>query len=64
MKPSEMAKKAGLKSLNELAEITGESVQTLNNWFKDNPRRFELILKGVALERLNSVFNNGQVNER
>jgi hypothetical protein len=51
MKPSEAVKQAGLKSLTEFADITGESVQTLNNWFKSYPRRFELILKGVIAER-------------
>ena len=51
MKPSEKAKSAGLKSLAELAEISGESVQTLNNWFKNEPRRFELILKGALVEK-------------
>ncbi len=51
MKPSEKAKSAGLKSLAELAEISGESVQTLNNWFKNEPRRFELILKGAVSEK-------------
>lgn len=51
MKPSEAAKLAGLKSLAELAEISGESVQTLNNWFKNESRRFELVLKGAVLEK-------------
>jgi hypothetical protein len=51
LKPSEVCKSAGLKSLAELSEISGESVQTLNNWFKNEPRRFELILKGVLFEK-------------
>lgn len=51
MKPSEKAKAAGLKSLAELADASGESVQTLNNWFKNKPRRFELILKGIVAEK-------------
>ena len=51
MKPSEAAKSAGLKSLAELAEISTESVQTLNNWFNNEPRRFELILKGAVFEK-------------
>lgn len=52
MKPSEICKSAGLKSLAELSEFSGESVQTLNNWYKAKPRRFELILKGAALEKM------------
>ena len=50
-KPSEVVKQAGLKSLAELAEMSGESAQTLNNWFKRSPRRFELVLKGAVLEK-------------
>lgn len=51
MKPSEVCKSAGLKSLAELSEFSGESVQTLNNWYKSEPRRFELVLKGVLFEQ-------------
>mgnify|MGYP001309640552 CR=1 FL=1 len=51
MKPSEKAKAAGLKSLAELAEISGESVQTLNNWHKHKPRLFNLVLKGAIAEQ-------------
>ena len=55
MKPSEKCKQAGLQSLAELAQISGESVQTLNNWHKsDSPvyrRRFELLLKGALFEK-------------
>ena len=55
-KPSQAAKNAGLGSLNELADITGESVQTLNNWYKHNTRRFALIVRGAQTEKLtNSV---------
>lgn len=61
MTPSEHCKKAGLKSLAELAQITGESVQTLNNWHKSNNpvyrRRFELLLKGVVFEKLSKLFD-------
>jgi hypothetical protein len=47
-KPSEKCKAAGLKSLNELAEITGESVQTLNNWYKNKPQLFKVVLAGAV----------------
>ncbi|MCY4043468.1 MAG: hypothetical protein OXE99_00150 [Cellvibrionales bacterium] len=52
MKPSEQCKKAGLKNLNELVERSGESVQTLNNWYKNKPKLFRLVLMGAALEKL------------
>ncbi|WP_067584741.1 hypothetical protein [Endozoicomonas ascidiicola] len=61
MKPSEAAKLAGLKSLAELAEISEESVQTLNNWHKNEPRRFELVLKGAVFEK--TVERLAQVQE-
>ncbi len=55
-KPSELCKAAGLKSLNELAEITGESVQTLNNWHKKKPRRFDLILAGASIAKSANIL--------
>ncbi len=58
MKPSEKCKVAGLKSLNELSQLSGESVQTLNNWYKNKPRVFELVLRGAAMEKLSRVFNS------
>lgn len=44
MKPSEKCKAEGLKSLAELSEIIGESVQTLNNWYKHKPNVFNAVL--------------------
>lgn len=54
MTPSKQCKDAGLKGLAQLACITGESVQTLNNWHKSERyrRRFDLLLKGVVFERM------------
>jgi hypothetical protein len=51
MKPSEQCKKAGLKSLAELAQISGESVQTLNNWHKNKPFRFDAVLESACASR-------------
>ena len=42
---------AGFKDLNELSEITGESIQSLRKWFKKRPTRFRLILFGAAYEK-------------
>ncbi len=58
MKPSEKCKAAGLKSLNEISQLSGESVQTLNNWHKNKPRVFELVLRGAAMEKLSRVFDS------
>ena len=46
MTASKQAKKAGFTSLKQVQEISGESQQTLGNWFKNYPLRFEIILLG------------------
>jgi hypothetical protein len=55
MKAYEKARNAGFKSLKELSEITEESTQNLNNWHKKKPRRFQLLMKGAAAERLEDI---------
>ena len=47
MKPSEQCKEAGLKSLVQLSQITGESQQTLINWHKNKPRLFAVVVAGA-----------------
>lgn len=51
MKPSEKCKAEGLKSLAELSEIIGESVQTLNNWYKFKPNVFNAVLMWAVHHR-------------
>lgn len=60
MKPSELCKAAGLKSLAELSEITGESVQTLNNWHKNKPCLFGVVVTGAAAKKLETSNQNEQ----
>ena len=48
MTPSQQAKAAGLKSLLEVSEITGASIQTLSNWAKNKPQLFEVVLAGCV----------------
>ena len=50
-RPSDAVRAASFESFNGFAEYVGESVQTLNNWYKDNPGRFELILHGARVRR-------------
>jgi hypothetical protein len=52
MKPSEKAKALGFKSLNEVADGSGEPRKNLIRWSEAYPRRFELILKGLMFERM------------
>ncbi len=57
MKPSEKCKAVSLKSLLELSEITGESVQTLNNWHKNKPHVFRFVLLGVSVNKITNILN-------
>ena len=49
MKPHEQCKKAGLKSLAELSEITKVSIQTLNNWSKNKVELFRAVILGSKI---------------
>ena len=49
MPPSEQCKAAGLKSLVELAKISGVSVQTLINWSRDKPQLFATVVAGAVV---------------
>ena len=48
MTASKQAKELGLKSLTQVSELTGQSLQTLTNWFNDKPELFEVVLLGCA----------------
>lgn len=54
MKPSEKVKAVGFKSLQEAAEAAEESEANFFRWPETKPRRFELILKGLAFEKLSA----------
>jgi hypothetical protein len=57
MTASERCKQAGLSGLQELAEITGQSVQTLINWSKSEKKAqlFEIAVIGAATEKQREV---------
>lgn len=48
MTASQQAKATGLKSLSQVAEMTGQSIQTLINWHKNKPDLFDIVLRGCA----------------
>lgn len=50
MTPSQQAKAAGLKSLAQVSQITGVRFQTLNNWHKNKPDLFRIVIAGCAKE--------------
>ena len=43
---SELAKSNGLKSLNQVKELTGVSIQTLINWHNNKSKLFKVVLLG------------------
>ena len=46
MTASEQAKSVGLKSLSQVSDFSGVSLQTLNNWSNHKPRLFKVVLFG------------------
>ncbi len=43
---AEKAKAYGIKDLKKVSKMTGQSTQTLNNWFNNKRHLFEIILIG------------------
>jgi len=52
MTPSQQAKAEGLKSLLQVSEMTGQSMQTLSNWAKNKPELFRVVLIGCRHDLL------------
>ena len=50
MTPSQQAKQAGLKSLSQVSDLTGVRAQTLDNWAKNKPELFRVVLAGCVVE--------------
>jgi len=48
MTPLQQAQAAGLKNMAQVIELTGQSAQTLNNWHKNKPQLFAVVLRGCA----------------
>ena len=53
MTASQLAKRMGLKSLKELSEHTGASLQTLINWHNNKPELFYIVLLGCVTKLIN-----------
>lgn len=53
------AKQVGFKSLGELADLSSVSRQTLNNWYKTKRERFEIVLKGAMIKKMELKDNDG-----
>ena len=48
MTASQQAKAAGLKNLAEVAKLTRQSPQTLNNWHNNKPELFNAVVLGCV----------------
>lgn len=48
MTPSQQAKQAGLTGLKQVSEMTGQSAQTLINWYKNKPELFDVVISGCV----------------
>lgn len=48
MTASQQAKAAGLKSLLQVQQLTGQSAQTLINWHRDKPELFHVVVAGCV----------------
>lgn len=48
--PSQQTKSVGLKSLTQVSQITGVSLNTLTNWHRDKPELFRIVLLGCVAE--------------
>jgi hypothetical protein len=59
MSASKKAKELGFKNLAQVQELSGQSQQTLDNWFKKKPLLFEVVLFG-CLAKLNRQIVNSR----
>jgi len=50
MTPSQQAKAAGLKSLSQVSQITGVSLQTLTNWHRNKQHLFRIVIRGCVAD--------------
>lgn len=57
MKPSEVCKKYGFKSLKELSKLSNESEQNLINWHKTKPARFYNSIYAAILRKTIDMVN-------
>jgi hypothetical protein len=48
MTPAQQAKSVGLKSLTQVSNLTGVSLNTLTNWHRDKPLLFDVVLHGCV----------------
>jgi hypothetical protein len=64
---SQVCRRNGLKGLNQVSEITGQSPQTLINWYNNKRSLFDIVILGcltqVDLQRQSPSVQPAQPNE-
>ena len=58
MTASKLAKSMGFKTLSQVAERFGTSTDTLNRWYKQDPKKVEAILIGFVIQDMVKVIDN------
>ena len=61
MSASKQAKAAGLDSLSQVAKMTGQSPQTLINWYNNKPELFNVVLAGCFSIYKKELLNNESI---
>jgi len=62
MSASEYVKGQGLKNLQMVSHMTGVRRETLNNWYKDKFRLFEIVVEGCVATITRMIWHTGAVN--
>jgi len=57
-KLGELAKAAGFVDLYEFATYAATTRQTLGNWLKNEPERFDAIIKGAIVRKVEDRIRN------
>jgi len=57
MTASQKAKQLGCKSLTQVSELTGASLQTLGNWHKNKPELFVVVCVGASIVAAGTTTN-------
>ena len=55
MKPSELAKQLGFKSLQEACDLVDVTPRTLINWQTTNPYRYRAVMLGAAYVKQSQI---------
>lgn len=61
--PSKACKQAGMRSLTQLSEMSGTSIQTLSNWYKNKRALFDLVMLGASHRATEGLGKRHRINK-